>query len=125
MSRLLRPQTYRARQLRRQSTPAETALWELLRGRRIDGAKFRRQQPLGPFIVDFVCVEAWLVVEADGAPHFPKPPHDQMRDHWLSAAGLLVLRLPNHQILHHPDYVVQRIRAALRRAPLPPGEGSG
>ena len=125
MPRLLRPDTYRARQLRARSTPAEITLWQLLRGRRVDGAKFRRQQPVGPFFADFVCLEARLVVEADGAPHFPKPMRDILRDAWLRQVGFRVLRFPNHEILHHADRVLQRIRAALQCAPLPPGEGLG
>jgi very-short-patch-repair endonuclease len=113
MPRLLRSSTYRARALRRSSTPAERALWELLRNRRLEGAKFRRQQPLGPYFVDFLCEEARLVVEADGAHHFPPPEHDVVRDAFLRAAGLTVLRLSNHDILSDPDSVLERIRALL------------
>ena len=113
VGRLLRPQRYRARQLRRDSTAAEVALWELLRARRLDGAKFRRQEPLGPFVVDFVCLEARLVIEADGAPHFPRPPRDEQRDRWLQAVGLRVLRFANQLILRHPEKVLSRIRSAL------------
>jgi very-short-patch-repair endonuclease len=71
VSKLLRHPTFRARALRRSVTAAEQALWNLLRNRRLDGAKFRRQKPLGPFIVDFYCEAAKLVIEADGAGHFP------------------------------------------------------
>jgi len=84
-------------------------------------AKFRRQHPIGPFIVDFFCKQARLVVEADGAPHFPKPMRDRRRDAWFAAAGLVVLRLPNHIILHHPDRVldqIHRLLAAHLPAPL-------
>ena len=98
----------------------------LLRNRQLQGAKFRRQQPLGPFIVDFFCEEAGLVVEADGAHHYPVPDHQRERDRWLQAAGLLVLRFPNRDILQRPDMVLSVIRAALRDSPpLPPGEGVG
>jgi very-short-patch-repair endonuclease len=76
-------------------------------------AKFRRQHPIGPFIVDFVCMEARLVVEADGAAHFPRPLRDRRRDAWLAAAGFAVLRLPNQLILHHPDRVLDQIRRHL------------
>jgi very-short-patch-repair endonuclease len=96
-------------------------LWQMLRGRQVMRAKFRRQHPIGPFIVDFFCKEARLVVEADGAPHYPRPLRDRRRDAWLAAAGLVVLRLPNHLILHHPDRVLDQIRrllAALLSAPL-------
>ncbi|MBA3787594.1 MAG: DUF559 domain-containing protein [Actinobacteria bacterium] len=111
MPRLLRAATYRARALRRSSTPAEQALWNLLRGRRVDGAKFRRQQPLGPYFVDFFCQEARLVVEADGAHHFPPPEHDIARDAFLRAVGITVLRVSNHDVLAHPNLVLDRIRA--------------
>jgi very-short-patch-repair endonuclease len=130
MPPLLRPQTLRARAQRRASTPAETALWKLLRGRRLDGAKFRRHQPLGPFIVDFVCVDARLVIEVDGGYHLrPDVAEiDRGRDHVLRVAGFDILRLPNHDVLHHPDVVVARIRTRLRGdlTPLPlAGEGQG
>ena len=125
MARLLREQTYRARALRRTATAAERALWKLLRSRALGGAKFRRQHPFGPFILDFFCSEAALVVEADGAPHFPRPARDIARDRWLRAVGCSVLRLPNREILDHPDRTLERIRARLARSPLPAGEGPG
>jgi len=102
-------------------------LWKYLRDRRLDGIKFRRQQPLGPYIADFFSEEAALVVEADGARHFPRPEADRVRDAWLSAVGLRVLRLSNHEILAHTDRALRRIRRAVaserHKTPLPPGEG--
>ena len=120
MSRQLRPLTYRARALRRAETPAERELWRWLRGRKLEGAKFRRQQPLGPFVVDFLCVEARLIVEADGAPHFPSPLRDRTRDVWLATAGLTVLRFENCQILEHTAVVLERIRQAIQSSRLTP-----
>ncbi len=128
MPRLLRSSTYRARALRRAATPAGRRLWALVRGRRLDGAKFSRQQPLGRYIVDFFCEEAGLVIEADGAPHFPAPPAQLVRDALLRAAGLMVLRFENDDIIHDTDRVLERIRRALRERlapPLPSGEGVG
>lgn len=113
MPRLRRALTYRARALRRAATPAERALWELLRGRRCNGAKFRRQQPLGPYVVDFFCEQAQLVVELDGASHFPRPSRDRVRDALLRRAGLSVLRFPNREVLDHPARVLDKIRACL------------
>ncbi|AKU98822.1 DNA methylase, putative [Labilithrix luteola] len=97
--------------------------------------KFRRQEPLGRYIVDFLCVERWLIVEADGALHFPKPRRDRERDEFFETLGFTVLRFENCVVLSFPDEVRERIRAALR-APgsrglpplpelplLPPGEG--
>lgn len=127
MSRLLRASTFRARALRRSATRAERTLWALLRGRRLQGAKFRRQHPLGPYFVDFFCEEARLVVEVDGAHHFPPPRRDRVRDALLRAAGLTVLRFTNHEVLTQPERVLQHIRSFLPQlaAPLPPGEGMG
>ena len=118
MSRLLRPLTYRARALRRAETAAERELWRSLRGRKLEGAKFRRQQPLGPFVVDFFCDEARLVIEANGAPHFPSPPRDRTRDRWLAIAGLTVLRFENCQILEHTAAGLDHIRQAIRASRL-------
>ena len=115
VSRLLHESTYRARALRRSQTPDERELWALLRGRRLDGAKFRRQHPIGPFIVDFFCEEAALAVEADGEPHFRHPPRDGARDAWLEAVGILVLRFENDETLQRPHAVLDRIRAELQR----------
>ena len=117
---MLRSRTYRARGLRRSATPAEQALWNALRERRLAGIKFRRQQPLGPFIVDFFSEEARLVIEVDGKHHFPRPQRDRTRDRFLSAAGLTVLRFPNREILEHLERVLARIRARL--SPLSPRE---
>jgi len=117
MPRLRRPETLRARALRRSATAAETALWALLRSRHIGGAKFRRQQPLGPFIVDFFCANAGLVVEVDGGYHAAIADHDAARDEWLHAAGLTVLRLTNDEILEHPDRALARICEQLRAVP--------
>jgi very-short-patch-repair endonuclease len=64
--------TSRAKRLRKNSTDAERALWNILRSRQLGGHKFRRQQPLGPFIVDFVCLDARMVVEIDGGPNIMK-----------------------------------------------------
>ena len=125
--RLLRSSTYRARTLRREATPSERALWKLLRRRQL-GVKFRRQQPLGPYYADFFCEKARLVIEVDGAHHFPPPNHDRVRDEWLRAAGLTILRFPNQAVLRHPDDVLSTIRKVLARVdspPLPPGEGDG
>lgn len=127
MPRLLRPQTYRAREQRARATPAELALWTLLR-RRALGAKFRRQHPLGPYIVDFFSCDAGLVVEVDGdvhdTPHARA--HDAERDAFLGMCGLRVVRLPNEIVLQAPERALESIRAALAdRAPPPSGRGLG
>jgi len=82
MARLLRRMTFRARSLRRSATAAEQALWRALRNRSL-GYRFRRQQPLGPYVVDFFCAEARLVIEIDGPCHIRRRRDDRRRDAWL------------------------------------------
>ena len=123
MPGLRRESTYRARNLRCRATLAEQALWQVLRNRQLKGAKFRRQQPLGRFVVDFYCEEFGLVVELDGAPHFPPPPSDIARDMFLRTAGLTVLRFENREVFEQLDRVLDRIRACF--APSPSGRGLG
>lgn len=115
MARPLRDETHRARALRGNATPAERVLWELLR-RRALGPRFRRQHPLGPFIADFFCCEASLVVEVDGSVHDTERArrHDTDRDAFFAYCGVRVLRLRNDLVLHAPDEALERIRAALR-----------
>jgi very-short-patch-repair endonuclease len=113
MPRLLRESTYRARQLRQRSTAAERLLWESLRGRALEGAKFRRQHPIGPYVVDFYCLEARLVIEADGGHHLARRRRDRLRDAYLRRAGLTILRFSNDQILADTDAVIARIRSFL------------
>ena len=123
---MLSHMTHRARALRASATCAEHLLWEALRARRMCGAKFRRQAPLGPFIVDFYCAAARLVIEADGARHFPRPVCDDVRDAVLRSAGITVLRFANEQILHDRTRVLETIAAHLRaRFPAPSGSGAG
>ena len=108
------------RRLRREQTAAERRLWALLRNRRLDGWKFRRQHPLGPYVVDFACLEAGLVVELDGAIHQAQADYDAARDTYLAACGFTVLRLPNALVLERLPEVIEAIRAALGPHRLPP-----
>ena len=89
-------------------TPAEVALWQALRGRKLDGLRFRRQQGIGPYIVDFYCVEARLVVELDGAVHDAPSAqaYDAERTRHLNGLGIRVVRFPN-------DAVWQDLRGVL------------
>jgi very-short-patch-repair endonuclease len=81
------------KRLRRSSTPAEAVLWKYLQHRKVLGKKFRRQSSVGPYIVDFYCPEAGLVIELDGAPHFAPgaDEYDQQRTEYLENAGLRVI----------------------------------
>jgi len=109
-----------AKLLRRQMTDAEHRLWKHLRAHRLYGEKFRRQQPIGPYIVDFVHFGARLIVEADGGQHAGSPA-DKAREAWLIAQDFSVLRFWNDEILLHTDAVLESIWQALReRAPSPP-----
>ncbi|WP_281004574.1 endonuclease domain-containing protein [Notoacmeibacter ruber] len=102
-----------ARQMRRDPTPAENALWQMLKGRKLGGLKFRRQQPLGRFIVDFVCLEKRLIVEADGGQH-AESASDTERDAYFKQQGYRVLRFWNDDILRNSDGVAQHILSAAK-----------
>jgi len=103
-----------ARALRRDMTEVEHRLWFLLRGRRLEGRKFRRQHPVGAFVVDFACVTHRLVVELDGGQHAEaRAAYDAWRTAWLEAQGWRVMRFWNDQVYSTPDEVVDTIRKAL------------
>ena len=99
----------RARDLRKHPTEAEHRLWRRLQRRQIADAKFRRQQPLGPYIVDFVCLEHRLIVEIDGGQHAGQATADERRTLWLEQRGFRVLRFWNNEVLAHTDDVAQAI----------------
>ena len=101
-----------ARRLRRGATDAERRLWYRLRSRQIDGVKFVRQEPIGPYIVDFVCREQQLIVEVDGGQHATDK-RDAVRDVWLTNHGYRVLRFWNNDVLANTEGVLEAIAAAL------------
>ncbi len=113
-------QTHRARTLRSHPTEAEQRLWYFLRRRQLDGVKFRRQFPIGVFIVDFLCLEKRLIVEVDGGQHVERMRYDQRRDAWLEAQGFRVLRFWNDEVLKQTTSVVEVIRARLEDPSPPP-----
>ena len=94
--------------MRQDSTDAEHRLWQELRNRRLNGMKFRRQEPLAGFIVDFVCFDKRLVIEVDGSQH-AECERDLVRDNSLKELGFLVLRFWNDDIFNHIDGVCDRI----------------
>ena len=98
----------RARRLRQEMTEAERRLWSVLRGRQLGGWKFRRQHPLGPYVLDFACFERHVAVEADGGQHAGSE-HDQRRTLWLEGQGWRLLRFWNNEILQNTDGVLQEI----------------
>ncbi len=99
----------RARQLRRQQTDVETKLWIRLRDRQLCGAKFRRQHPIGPYIVDFCCPDRGLVVELDGGQHAEQTLADQARTRFLEADGYRVVRFWDHEVLDSMDTILEEI----------------
>ncbi|MEW6142494.1 MAG: endonuclease domain-containing protein [Chloroflexota bacterium] len=101
--------------LRKSATDAEIALWKRLRNRQLDGARFRRQHPVGEFVVDFVSLEHRLVVEVDGG-HHNEPDStcaDKRRQEWLEKSGYRVLRFWNNEVLGNMEGVLARIQDAL------------
>jgi very-short-patch-repair endonuclease len=97
-------------------TRPEVVLWISLKGRNLDGLKFRRQHPLGPYILDFYCHAAKLCVEVDGGGHsFGRQPlRDQLRDAWLESVGVRTLRISAATILEDADVALRTILAAAR-----------
>ena len=96
--------------MRRAPAEAELRLWRLLRARRLSGFEFRRQVPIGPYVVDFLCVSARLIVEADGSQH-GESIRDERRDADLAGQGWAVLRFWNHDILRNRESVIDTILA--------------
>src|SRR6266404_2835045 len=95
----------RARQLRSNPTDAEMRLWSKLRRKQIDGHRFRRQVPIGPYIADFVCLERRLVIEVDGGQH-SESIADDARTAWLEGQGFCVLRFWNNDVLGNTEGVL-------------------
>jgi very-short-patch-repair endonuclease len=98
----------RARELRQPQTPAERALWRRLRNRQL-GPKFRRQHPIGRFIVDFYCAEARLATEIDGDSHAEQAKYDAQRTAWLAEQGTRVIRFTNRQVHQQIEAVLEAI----------------
>jgi BirA family transcriptional regulator, biotin operon repressor / biotin---[acetyl-CoA-carboxylase] ligase len=112
--------------MRRTATPAERRLWQALRKHQLGGLKFRRQMPLGPFIADFYCPAARLVVEVDGISHIDAP-NDAIRNTWMKEQGIRVFRVSNFDVLSNLEGVLIAIQQAVQPTPppnpLPQGEG--
>lgn len=118
-----------ARQMRKEPTPQEAALWQRLKGEQLDGYKFRRQELIGDYIVDFVNYEAGIIVEADGGQHADDTGYEAKRSSFLESQGFKILRFWNHEITENIEGVMQAIRAGLSphgslRSPAPPQGGS-
>jgi very-short-patch-repair endonuclease len=123
-------QRQHARSLRQDSTDAERIIWKALRAHRLQGASFRRQTPIGPFVVDFVCHSVSLIIELDGGQHFEAEhlKRDARRDAFLASKGYRVLRFNNHDVMTNRRGVLETIAAAIASAPsltLPRKRGRG
>jgi len=103
-----------AKNLRKRTTDAERTLWNYLRAGRLDGLKFRRQQVIENYIVDFVCFEKRLVIEVDGGQHAEEAEADRVRDEWLGREGYKVLRLWNLEVLTNIEGTVELIRSSCK-----------
>ena len=109
----------RARSLRKSMSDAERVLWHALRGKQLDGERFRRQHPIGRYVADFVCLERRLIVEVDGGQH-SEDAHiadDARRDQWLTAEGYRVVRVPTTEVHANLAGVLDTIWAVLRELP--------
>jgi very-short-patch-repair endonuclease len=107
-----------AKNLRKNLTDAERFLWKHLRAKQVEELKFRRQEPIGKYIVDFVCFEKDLIIEVDGGQHSEAV--DSVRDAWLRSQGFTVLRFWNHDVLQNSEGVLEVIlRACSQRTPSP------
>jgi very-short-patch-repair endonuclease len=106
-----------AREQRVNNVQSEAIIWRAVRDRRCEGAKFRRQAPIGNFIVDFLCAERRLIIEIYGPSHdsAERQEADNAREHWLRAQGFTILRPPNDLVIGSTELAVARIRAALSR----------
>ena len=98
-----------ARTLRKNQTDAERMMWRRLRNRQCKGYKFRRQMPIGTYIVDFACIELKIIVEIDGAQHQERVEFDERRTACLESIGYTVVRFWNNEVLEHIDAVLESL----------------
>jgi very-short-patch-repair endonuclease len=99
-----------SRNLRKRQTDAENLIWRHLRRNRVEGLSFRRQHPIGRYIVDFVCLEKRLILEIDGGQHAIEKDKDEQRTNWLMAEGYRILRFWNSDVLTNLEGVLETIR---------------
>ena len=112
-----------AREMRHRPTPAERVLWDMLRTAPVGGLKWRRQHPVGRFVLDFCCPQLRLVVELDGEVHAYQASYDEDRTDHLARHGYHVIRFANRDVFDHPDAVLATIASACQsRSALPPAK---
>jgi len=108
-----------AKKLRKRSTDAENKLWRHLRAQRLQGFKFRRQEPIGKYIVDFVCYEKRIIIELDGGQHSEHEEEDQIRDEWFRSGGFKILRFWNNDVLSQTEEILEIIAKRCLESPSP------
>lgn len=108
-----------SKELRHNQTDVEKELWHILKGRRFEDCKFRRQHPIEPYIVDFICIEKNLIIELDGGQHADNKDHDVQRDNFLKSKGFVVLRFWNNEVVENLEGVLARIAESLGLSPSP------
>jgi very-short-patch-repair endonuclease len=120
MERSFKPRnTKRAKELRHQASPAERRLWQYLLKSQLDGHKFSRQIPIGPYFADFVCRNARLVVELDGYSHDVRVEYDAVRTKFIEAQGYRVIRFSNEDVMKNVEGVLTMLGLALAEMSLP------
>ncbi|HEX5317492.1 MAG TPA: endonuclease domain-containing protein, partial [Candidatus Kapabacteria bacterium] len=105
----------RARELRQELTPSEKTLWDILRGSKFHGAKFRRQHPIGKYILDFYCAQSRLAIELDGSVHHGREAEDDWREKIVGTHGIRFLRFTNDDVENRLDEVLRKIELELMR----------
>lgn len=124
--RKFRPrETQKAQKLRREATPPERLLWREISKRQLEGWKFSRQMPIGPYVTDFLCREARLFVELDGVSHDARQEADRRRDGYLRVQGYQTLRFANADVMSNLEGVLMAILAVLNSGPPPPPPACG
>ncbi|MFO1520046.1 MAG: DUF559 domain-containing protein [bacterium] len=108
-----------AKKLRKNSTDTESLLWRHLRAKRFEGFKWRRQEPVGKYIVDFICYEKRVIIECDGGQHLVEREKDRVREEWLGKRGYRMLRFWDHEILQDLEAVLEAIWKGLMGHPPP------
>ncbi|MDO9161322.1 MAG: endonuclease domain-containing protein [Methylococcaceae bacterium] len=114
-----------ARALRKNQTDTERLMWSRLRNRQLLNCKFRRQQTIGPYIADFLCLEPKLIIELDGGQHADQQEYDELRSQYLQQMGYRVVRFWNNEVLQELDAVLEAIRLVVVNTPSPAGYPQG
>ena len=114
---------FRRKILRNLGTQAEASLWLMLKGKQVEGRKFRRQHSVGHFILDFYCPSEHLAIELDGEQHFTEDgkKRDEMRAAYIESLGIKIIRFENFQVFDHPEMVIQEIKKHFNKTTLDAG----